>query len=158
MWGVDRKICPKGHCSASWGFAERCWTMIRRDRFFYVQRTSMMDSFSCIPFDFQILILIIAFPLMPENIALRRGSVSLHGWPDNVYSRVVAVWRGTALWRWHHSNWYFVYYSWHDSLWRLGQFHCVDDGKMCIPASWQCDWELDYDNGSVTGNSTVVLQ
>ena len=31
-----------------------------REGFFYSHRTSMMDSFSCIPFDFQTLILIIA--------------------------------------------------------------------------------------------------
>ena len=35
-------------------------------RIFYQRRTSMMDSFSCIPFNFQTFILIIAIALIPE--------------------------------------------------------------------------------------------
>ena len=52
-----RKNPSEGHCLASRGFAEWCQTMIPRDGFFYPHRTTMIDSFSCIPFDLQHLIL-----------------------------------------------------------------------------------------------------
>ena len=43
VYGVDRKICHEGHWSAS--------RVIPSDKFFYPQHTSMIDTFSCIPFD-----------------------------------------------------------------------------------------------------------
>ena len=51
MRGTDKKIRPGGYCSASFGIASRCRTMIPRDDFFHPHRTSMIDSFSFIPFD-----------------------------------------------------------------------------------------------------------
>ena len=81
VWGADRKIRPSGslfgitrrvmpnsnpegriflsagHCLASRGFDEWFQTVIPRDGFFYPHRTAMIDSFSCIPFDLQRLIL-----------------------------------------------------------------------------------------------------
>ena len=38
-----------------------------------------------------------------------------------------------------------------------GQFHCVDDPTMCIPSSWQCDGELDCDDGSDESKSNCKL-
>ena len=52
VWGADRKFCPEGHCLASRGSAEWCKTVIPRDGIFYLHRTIMFDSFSCLPFDF----------------------------------------------------------------------------------------------------------
>ena len=57
----NRKFRPEGHCLASWGFAEWCETVIPRDGIFYPHRTLMLDSFSCIPFDFEYFILKAAF-------------------------------------------------------------------------------------------------
>ena len=57
--GVDRKICPKGHCFSI--------TRIPRDRFVSLHLTPMIDSYSWIPFSFQSLILSVAFSLMPEH-------------------------------------------------------------------------------------------
>ena len=47
----------KGHCLASRGFADWCQTVNPRDGFFYPHRTTMIDSFSCTPFERQHLIL-----------------------------------------------------------------------------------------------------
>ena len=49
VWG-------EGHCFASQSCAEWSQTVILRDRFFCPHRTTMIDSFSCIPFDLQRLI------------------------------------------------------------------------------------------------------
>ena len=43
----------KGHCLASRGFTEWCQTVIPRYRFFYQHQTTMIDCFSCIPFELQ---------------------------------------------------------------------------------------------------------
>ena len=61
-----RRVIVRHHEAASW-----CRRVILWNRFFYSHQTPMIDSFSCIPFDFQTLILIITFALMPENTAVR---------------------------------------------------------------------------------------
>ena len=55
---------------------EACGVMPNDDperQIFHLYRTSMMDSFSCIRFDFQTLTLIIAYALMPEYVAIRHN-------------------------------------------------------------------------------------
>ena len=85
--GADRKIRPEGHSSASQGFADWDRTMIPRDRFFYLHWTSMKDSFSCIPLDFQTLNLIIAIVFIPEYVAV---------WHYVLTSNVVM----SQIWQW----------------------------------------------------------
>ena len=56
VWSADRKFCPEVHWHHDW-----CKTVIPRDGTFYLHRTLMIDSFSCIPFDFEWFILKVAF-------------------------------------------------------------------------------------------------
>ena len=53
LYGVDRKLCPKGHFRQKW-----CQTVIPKDRVFYPHQTVMVDSFPSTPFQFLLLFVI----------------------------------------------------------------------------------------------------
>ena len=68
VWGADSKFRVEGHRLASRGFAEWCKTVIPRDGIFYLHRTLLFDSFSCIPFDLECFILKVEFTTMHNDV------------------------------------------------------------------------------------------
>ena len=68
VWGVDRKLHPEGHCLASRGCAEWCKTVIKRDGIFFPHPPLMFDTFSCVPFGFECVVLKVAFITIHNDV------------------------------------------------------------------------------------------